>query len=121
MTVPGLQALHTWQMVENPARVCKEQMVRHMKAAIVHKFGQPLVIEDVPIPQPGPDQILVKIQSCGVCHTDLPGQTGAETYCRFQLSQNIALTPALQFVNDPSLNPEGGQFWGITFRARILF
>ncbi len=36
-----------------------------MKAAVVHEFGAPLVIEDVPIPEPGPGQILVKLEACG--------------------------------------------------------
>ena len=47
-----------------------------MKAAVVHEFGQPLVIEDVPTPEPGPGQVLVKIEACGVCHTDLHAAEG---------------------------------------------
>ncbi|CBA15564.1 putative zinc-containing alcohol dehydrogenase superfamily protein [Xanthomonas albilineans GPE PC73] len=42
-----------------------------MKAAVVHKFGGPLEIEEVTVPQPGFGEILVKIEACGVCHTDL--------------------------------------------------
>jgi propanol-preferring alcohol dehydrogenase len=42
-----------------------------MRAAVAHEFGQPLTIEDVPIPQPGPGQALVRLISTGVCHTDL--------------------------------------------------
>ncbi len=37
-----------------------------MKAAVVHEFGKPLVIEDVPIPQLKPHEILIKVQACGV-------------------------------------------------------
>jgi propanol-preferring alcohol dehydrogenase len=47
-----------------------------MKAAVVHEFGKPLKIEEVPIPRPGPDQILVKIAATGVCHTDLHAANG---------------------------------------------
>ncbi|MBB4360440.1 propanol-preferring alcohol dehydrogenase [Bradyrhizobium sp. CIR18] len=47
-----------------------------MKAAIVKQFGKPLVIEDVPVPQPGPGEILVKVKACGVCHTDLHAASG---------------------------------------------
>jgi propanol-preferring alcohol dehydrogenase len=47
-----------------------------MKAAVVHEFGKPLVIEDVPIPQPGPGQVLVKVRACGVCGTDLHAASG---------------------------------------------
>lgn len=31
----------------------------------------PLVLRDVPVPRPGPDEILIKVSRCGVCHTDL--------------------------------------------------
>lgn len=47
-----------------------------MKAAVIHEFGQPLVIEDVPVPTPGDSQILVKVVACGVCHTDLHAANG---------------------------------------------
>jgi propanol-preferring alcohol dehydrogenase len=47
-----------------------------MKAAVIHEFGQPLVIENVPVPVPGANQILVKVISCGVCHTDLHAANG---------------------------------------------
>ena len=51
-------------------------MAKKMKAAVVHEFGKPLVIEDVPVPTPGPGQILVKVVASGVCHTDLHAADG---------------------------------------------
>jgi propanol-preferring alcohol dehydrogenase len=51
-------------------------MSRTMKAAIVEQFGQPLVMRDVLVPTPGPGQILVKTEACGVCHTDLHAANG---------------------------------------------
>ncbi|WP_459672903.1 alcohol dehydrogenase AdhP [Acidisoma sp. 7E03] len=51
-------------------------MVQTMKAAVVRAFGQPLAIEDVPVPTPGPGQLLVKVMACGVCHTDLHAAEG---------------------------------------------
>jgi propanol-preferring alcohol dehydrogenase len=47
-----------------------------MKAAVVHEFGKPLVIEEVPVPEPRPGQVLVKIAATGVCHTDLHAAEG---------------------------------------------
>ena len=47
-----------------------------MKAAVVHAFGQPLQIEDVPVPAVTPGQVLVKVVASGVCHTDLHAADG---------------------------------------------
>ena len=47
-----------------------------MKAAVVRNFGKPLTIEDVPVPQPGLGEVLVKVKACGVCHTDLHAACG---------------------------------------------
>ena len=47
-----------------------------MKAAVVREFGKPLVIEEVPVPRPAAGDILVKIEACGVCHTDLLAAEG---------------------------------------------
>ncbi len=51
-------------------------MTKMMKAAVVREFGAPLVIEDAPIPEPGAGEIQVKIEACGVCHTDLHAAHG---------------------------------------------
>ncbi|QHW01271.1 alcohol dehydrogenase AdhP [Spirosoma endbachense] len=42
-----------------------------MKAAVLHAYGQPLQIEQLPVPAVGPGQLLIKVAACGVCHTDL--------------------------------------------------
>ena len=47
-----------------------------MKAAVVHDFNRPLAIEDVPTPEPGPDQMLVRIETSGLCHTDIHAARG---------------------------------------------
>lgn len=47
-----------------------------MKAAVVREFGKPLSIETVPVPTPGPGEVLVKVIACGVCHTDLHAADG---------------------------------------------
>lgn len=47
-----------------------------MKAAVLHKFGAPLLIEEMPVKEPGENQILVKVITCGVCHTDLHACNG---------------------------------------------
>ena len=47
-----------------------------MKAAVLVEFGQPLVIQDVDNPSPGPDEVLVKVMACGIDGTDLKLQEG---------------------------------------------
>lgn len=47
-----------------------------MRAAVAHRFGEPLRIEEVPVPTPGPGEVLVKIVSSGVCHTDVHAVDG---------------------------------------------
>jgi len=51
-------------------------MARTMKAAVVHELGKPLAIEEVPVPQPREDQILVRLAATGICHTDLHAANG---------------------------------------------
>ena len=51
-------------------------MAKTMKAAVVREFGKPLVIEEVAIPEPGPEEIQIKMEACGVCHTDLHAAEG---------------------------------------------
>ena len=47
-----------------------------MKAAVIHAFGQPLQIEELPVREPQTHQILVKVIASGVCHTDLHAASG---------------------------------------------
>src|SRR5690349_21393283 len=47
-----------------------------MKAAVVRQFGAPLVIEDRPVPVPGPGQITVRMEASGLCHTDIHAAHG---------------------------------------------
>ena len=46
-----------------------------MRAAVLHQPApiatRPLAIEDLPIPEPGPGEVLLKVEACGVCRTDL--------------------------------------------------
>ena len=51
-------------------------MQKTMKAAFVTQFGKPLTIGELPVPQPNDDQILIKIEACGVCHTDVHATDG---------------------------------------------
>ncbi len=47
-----------------------------MKAALVTEFTKPLTIVDRDVPMPGPGQVLVRIEACGLCHTDIHAANG---------------------------------------------
>jgi alcohol dehydrogenase, propanol-preferring len=47
-----------------------------MRAVVIREFHEPLVIEDRPIPEPGPGKIRVAIETSGVCHTDIHAAHG---------------------------------------------
>ncbi len=47
-----------------------------MRAAVVHRFDQPLRVEEVAKPEPDPGQVVVKIETSGLCHTDIHAAHG---------------------------------------------
>ena len=46
-------------------------MTETMRAMRLHGPGQPLVLEEVPRPDPGPGELQLRVLACGVCRTDL--------------------------------------------------
>jgi propanol-preferring alcohol dehydrogenase len=42
-----------------------------MRAMVLSKPGEPLSAEELPLPEPGPGQLRVRVEACGVCRTDL--------------------------------------------------
>lgn len=47
-----------------------------MRAAVVTAFTAPLEIQEIPVPEPGPDEVLVRIEASGLCHTDIHAAHG---------------------------------------------
>ena len=47
------------------------QVPQTMHAMVLETPRQPLVHLEIPVPKAGPDQVLIKVQACGVCRTDL--------------------------------------------------
>jgi len=46
-------------------------MPPEMRAMVLERAGEPLALNRLPVPEPGPGQLLVRVQACGVCRTDL--------------------------------------------------
>jgi len=49
-----------------------------MRAAVLETFGEPLVVQDVELAPPKRGEVLVRLDACGVCHTDLYTASGAD-------------------------------------------
>jgi S-(hydroxymethyl)glutathione dehydrogenase/alcohol dehydrogenase len=47
-----------------------------MRAAVLEEFGQPLVVQELDLADPRPGEVLVRVQACGVCHTDMYTASG---------------------------------------------
>ena len=62
-------------------------MNRKMQVAVVVDVGGPLQLQEWDIPTPGPGQVLVKTEACGVCHTDVHAWRG-----------DLPLKPKLPFI-----------------------
>jgi S-(hydroxymethyl)mycothiol dehydrogenase len=54
-------------------------MVNQVQGVIARAKGMPVKIETILVPDPGPGEALVRVQACGVCHTDLHYREGAIT------------------------------------------
>jgi S-(hydroxymethyl)glutathione dehydrogenase / alcohol dehydrogenase len=59
------------------AAICEGAPVPTIKAAVCRQFGQPLTIEEVVLDDPGPDEVLVDIKACAICHSDISYAEGA--------------------------------------------
>src|SRR3977135_364441 len=52
-------------------------MAEQVRGVIAKLKGQPVTVETITVPDPGPGEALVRVQACGVCHTDLHYREGA--------------------------------------------
>src|SRR5881398_749283 len=51
-------------------------MTHEVRGVVARAKGEPVSIETVVVPDPGPGEALVRVQACGVCHTDLHYREG---------------------------------------------
>jgi S-(hydroxymethyl)mycothiol dehydrogenase len=52
-------------------------MSQQVRGVVSRGKGEPVTLEDIVVPDPGPGEALVKVAACGVCHTDLHYREGA--------------------------------------------
>ncbi len=52
-------------------------MAQQVRAVVARAKGEPVTVEVIEVPDPGPGEVVVAVQACGVCHTDLHYREGA--------------------------------------------
>jgi S-(hydroxymethyl)mycothiol dehydrogenase len=91
-------------------------MTNQVKGVIASARGEAVSVETIVVPDPGPGEALIKVQACGVCHTDLHYREGAITDdFPFLLGHEAAGT--VEKVGDGVTNVEPGDFVIIAWRA----
>jgi propanol-preferring alcohol dehydrogenase len=77
----------------------------------MHGYNQPLVLEDVPLPEIKPDEVLVRVRAAGMCRTDVQLVDG---YFRSYAEMSFPVTPGHEIAGEihkiGSLVPEGSGF-----------
>lgn len=70
--------LSAWRVIVRPSvEFTGASMPHQVQGVVAAAKGQPVSIETILVPDPGPGEALVKVQACGVCHTDLHYRQGA--------------------------------------------
>jgi S-(hydroxymethyl)mycothiol dehydrogenase len=91
-------------------------MAHEVRGVVARGKGEPVTIETVVVPDPGPGEALVDVQACGVCHTDLHYREGGiNDDFPFLLGHEAAGVVAA--VGDGVTDVEPGQFVVLNWRA----
>ncbi len=84
-----------------------------MKAMVLEKAGQPLRLMELPIPRPGPGQVLLRVRACGVCRTDLHVIDGELAHPRLPLVLGHEIVGTVSEVGEGVVEFTTGQRLGV--------
>ena len=91
-------------------------MPHSVRAVVARAKGDPVTVEGIEVPDPGPGEVLVTVQACGVCHTDLHYREGAiNDDFPFLLGHEAA--GIVEEVGDGVTNVAVGDFVVLNWRA----
>ena len=91
-------------------------MPQHVQGVVARAKGEPVSIETIVVPDPGPGEAIVQIQACGVCHTDLHYREGGiNDDFPFLLGHEAA--GIVESVGDGVTNVKPGDYVILNWRA----
>ena len=88
-----------------------------MRALRLHAARQPLRDERVAIPDPGPGQVLIRVQACGVCRTDLHLLDGELPQCRAPVTPGHEVVGLIAALGAGSSRWKEGERVGVPWLA----
>ena len=91
-------------------------MVNEVRGVVASSKGAKVTVETVLVPDPGPSETLVRVQACGVCHTDLHYREGAITDS-FPILLGHEAAGIVEKIGDGVSNVAPGDFVIIAWRA----
>ena len=90
--------------------------MQQVKAVVARRKGEPVTIETINVPDPGPGEAVVQMQACGVCHTDLHYREGGiNDEFPFLLGHEAA--GVVEAVGDDVTDVAPGDFVVLNWRA----
>lgn len=84
-----------------------------MRAMIFEGVGRPLRLVERPVPEPGPEQVLLRVRACGVCRTDLHIIDGELTQPRLPLILGHEIVGSVERVGSAVTGLDPGQRIGV--------
>jgi S-(hydroxymethyl)mycothiol dehydrogenase len=91
-------------------------MTQTVRGVVAHNMGAEVSIEQITIPDPGPGEAVVKIQACGVCHTDLHYREGGITN-EFPFLLGHEAAGVVESIGEGVTNVAPGDFVVLNWRA----
>jgi propanol-preferring alcohol dehydrogenase len=80
-----------------------------MRAMVFHEVGRPLRLEERPVPQPGPGELLIRVHACGVCRTDLHLLDGEVDIPHPPRVLGHMIVGTVESAGEGAADPTGGQ------------
>jgi propanol-preferring alcohol dehydrogenase len=88
-----------------------------MRAAVLEAPGRPLLIRDLPVPHPGPGQLLLRVRACGICRTDLHVADGELPHPKLPLVLGHEIVGRVEAAGEGAARFAVGQRVGVPWLA----
>lgn len=80
-----------------------------MRALQIVGLGQPLALREVPLPEPGPGEIRVRVEAAGICHSDAHYRAGTASVARLPITPGHEVAGCVEALGEGVVEPRVGQ------------